>query len=308
MHNGDLLKFWGPLSLLSEFPGERMNGDLGKIKTNKRLCECCLYFCLENCVYNFILIDTHICYVDYMELTMLRQTARRGRLEALLHDNKFESTAACQLAKILEPDNSDSSSWSTRTMSDLEIANAHASGTRLDQQHYGLLLEYLNATGKEYHSAYKSVPQVLGTLILPPVAHQPHHFKLDSRTYSVKESHEGNSHIQFYIPGTEGSGATETGYIETIWELPLESVLQIFLLVRKHQPLSLTQLRKTPYANEPCSNLQTKVVNVEESNDVFIIELRHIICHLAVYKNPPRTYGLNRETMTICWGLNRRRR
>jgi len=38
MHNGDLLKFWGPLSLLSEFPGERMNGDMGKIKTNRRLC------------------------------------------------------------------------------------------------------------------------------------------------------------------------------------------------------------------------------------------------------------------------------
>ena len=39
MHNGDLLKFWGPLSLLSEFPGERMNGDLGKIKTNRHLCK-----------------------------------------------------------------------------------------------------------------------------------------------------------------------------------------------------------------------------------------------------------------------------
>jgi hypothetical protein len=38
MHNGDLLKFWGPLSLLSEFPGERMNGDMGKIKTNRRFC------------------------------------------------------------------------------------------------------------------------------------------------------------------------------------------------------------------------------------------------------------------------------
>ena len=45
MHNSDLLKFWGPLSLLSEFPGERMNGDMGKIKTNRRLCEFLLQFC-----------------------------------------------------------------------------------------------------------------------------------------------------------------------------------------------------------------------------------------------------------------------
>ncbi|KAJ7111670.1 hypothetical protein C8R44DRAFT_632715, partial [Mycena epipterygia] len=34
MHNGDQMKFWGPLALLSKFPGERMNGGLGKIKTN----------------------------------------------------------------------------------------------------------------------------------------------------------------------------------------------------------------------------------------------------------------------------------
>lgn len=37
MHNGDLLKFWGPLALLSEFPGERLNGNFGKMKTNRRL-------------------------------------------------------------------------------------------------------------------------------------------------------------------------------------------------------------------------------------------------------------------------------
>jgi len=251
-------------------------------------------------------IEFIIYYIDYMELTMLRQTARHGCLEALLHDDNFENTAAAQLAKILEPDNNDRSS-STHIMSDVEVANAHASATRLDQQCYDLLLEYINATGKQYHSAYKVVPQVLGTLILPPVAHHPRQFSFDNCTYSVNESHEGNSHIQFYIPGAAG-GATETGYIEAIWELPLESVLQTFLLIQRHQPLSPAQLRKTPYAHEPCSNLQTKVVNMEESKDIFIIELQHIKCHLTVYKNPPKTYGLNKETMTICWGLNRRRR
>ncbi|THU76380.1 hypothetical protein K435DRAFT_824586 [Dendrothele bispora CBS 962.96] len=37
MHNGQLLKFWGPLSLLSEFPGEQMNGMLQGIETNRRM-------------------------------------------------------------------------------------------------------------------------------------------------------------------------------------------------------------------------------------------------------------------------------
>ena len=36
MHNGKLLKFWGPLATLSEFPGERLNGLMQKVKTSHR--------------------------------------------------------------------------------------------------------------------------------------------------------------------------------------------------------------------------------------------------------------------------------
>jgi hypothetical protein len=38
MHNGELLKFWGPLAGVSEFPGERMNGMFGRVKHNRRVC------------------------------------------------------------------------------------------------------------------------------------------------------------------------------------------------------------------------------------------------------------------------------
>jgi hypothetical protein len=38
MHYEALLKYWGPMAALSEFPGERINGMLQKIKTNKHLC------------------------------------------------------------------------------------------------------------------------------------------------------------------------------------------------------------------------------------------------------------------------------
>ena len=38
MHNADLMKFWGPLIQLSEFPYEQHNGKLQKIKTNGHLC------------------------------------------------------------------------------------------------------------------------------------------------------------------------------------------------------------------------------------------------------------------------------
>lgn len=38
MHNGDLLKYWGPLAVLNEFSGERLNGEFGKVKTNRCIC------------------------------------------------------------------------------------------------------------------------------------------------------------------------------------------------------------------------------------------------------------------------------
>lgn len=39
MHNGDLLRYWGPLIRLSEFAYERHNGSLQKIKTNQHICK-----------------------------------------------------------------------------------------------------------------------------------------------------------------------------------------------------------------------------------------------------------------------------
>jgi hypothetical protein len=39
MHNAELMKFWGPLPLLSEFPFEQHNGTLQKINTNWHICE-----------------------------------------------------------------------------------------------------------------------------------------------------------------------------------------------------------------------------------------------------------------------------
>lgn len=38
-HNTELLKHWGPMATLSEFPGERMNGRLQKVSTNNHLGE-----------------------------------------------------------------------------------------------------------------------------------------------------------------------------------------------------------------------------------------------------------------------------
>ena len=44
MHNADLMKFWGPLMMVSEFAYEQHNGTLQKIKTNGHICK--FYLCL----------------------------------------------------------------------------------------------------------------------------------------------------------------------------------------------------------------------------------------------------------------------
>jgi hypothetical protein len=239
-----------------------------------------------------------------MELTMLCQSARRGRLDALLGNDTFRANVP-ELAEILQP-STHPTSWPTHNLNGSEVAAAHASAKPLDQRHYDLLLQYLRAIGRDYNSVYTGGPYALGTLLLPPTSQQPRQVVFEDQTYSRNNSHVGNSHIQFYIP-THG-GAIDTGYIEEIWELPLEGLWQTFFFVCQHHPLSPAQQKKTPYAVEPCSRLQSKAVSCELSNTVYILEPQHIICHLATYTIPVGTYGLKREIMVINWLLNRKHR
>ncbi|THU86578.1 hypothetical protein K435DRAFT_683334, partial [Dendrothele bispora CBS 962.96] len=39
MHNAELMKLWGPLSLVSEFSGEQINGMLQGVETNNHMCK-----------------------------------------------------------------------------------------------------------------------------------------------------------------------------------------------------------------------------------------------------------------------------
>ncbi|KAF9016539.1 hypothetical protein BDZ89DRAFT_1216320 [Hymenopellis radicata] len=280
MHNGDILKFWGPLAVLSEFPGERMNGAFGKIKTNSKRGD--------------------------MELTMLRQSIRRGRLDALLGDRSFTDPVLEEMTLLLKPENVYAFKTPPQVLSEVEMAKLRKKGAIIEMGHYSFLLQYLRSMGNEYQSAYSTVPHPRGTAILPTTAEQPSQFKFQGKTYSKEISHEGNSHIQFYIPGTTNP---ETGVIEHIWELPLQGLLHTFLFVRQHKALPASLESKTPYYFAPCSLLMSKIVDAAPSSSIFILEPHHIITHLTVYKRPKGTYkGVARDTLAICWALNRGRR
>ncbi|KAJ7265144.1 hypothetical protein C8J57DRAFT_1069424 [Mycena rebaudengoi] len=240
MYNGAQMKFWGPLPLLSEFPGERMNGMLGKIKTNRHLGE--------------------------IDLTMLRQMCRRFLLEGILNDDirRADKTSGSmgELALILQP--KDAFRWKapTKSLDGSEVAKILAAGKSLSSTEYDMLLKHLRTTNKLWHSWIK-FPHPTGALILPPNALQPSQFKIDGHMFSCRKSHEGNSGIQFTIANSSNPA---TGLIESIWQIPLQGHLQTFLLIEVHKQVrNLVPFDTLPY-------LETAVVEAAPSKKFILIE------------------------------------
>ncbi|KAJ6523268.1 hypothetical protein DFH09DRAFT_1286690 [Mycena vulgaris] len=257
---------------ISEFPGERLNGMFGKVKHNRR--------------------------VDNMAGTMLTQIARRGRLEAMFTDEQSKNGPPAQLAQILQPTIA-ALAKATLPLSEVEVVKILGTAQDLSDQDYQMLLQYQVSKGQPWRSCYQ-LPQPSGSLILPPCAVKPRQFTSGTRVFSCYKSHRGNSGIQFKDPS---DSSLMTGFIEEIWEIPLEHHMQTFILVQKHHDLPSAINAKTPFVSFPL--FETKVVDAAPSGRFCIIEPRHILTHLPVYKRPKGTYGIDRELLVICWALNR---
>ncbi|KAJ7085455.1 hypothetical protein B0H15DRAFT_783012 [Mycena belliarum] len=273
MHDGPLMKFWGPLPAISEFPGERLNGIFGKTKNNRRIYD--------------------------MPTTMCTQVARRGRLEAILSEDQFADRDTSGLAPILNPV---SNSKAPQQLDSSETATILARAKELPVADYQMLLQYLRSTGQLWRD-YEEIPHPDGALILPPRAIQPPEFTFDGDVFSCKHSNPGNSGIQFTRPV---DSAVVTGFIETIWQIPLQGHIQTFILVDVHNIPPPEIRSQLPFESMP--RLNTAVVEARPSGHICIIEPRHIITHLAVYKRPVGTFGIDRDILTVCWSLNRGRR
>lgn len=236
---------------------------------------------------------------------MLRQTSRRGRLDAQLRDlqDKNSGESLQKLATVLA---SHRPTFQSPPMISSALAQAYASGRTLNHNHYEFLLQYLNATGRVYESAYMETPYTFTNPILPISAQQPKQLLHRSRTYSILTQHEANSHIHFFLPIGNGA-SSQTGVIEAIWDIVLDGQWQQFLLIRPHRQLSDVQRSQTPYSIEICQLLKTNVVYQDPSQVTIVIEPRHIICHLSVYKRPAGTFGLNFNMLVVNWSLGRGR-
>jgi hypothetical protein len=178
-----------------------------------------------------------------------------------------------------------------------------AKGKKLSEGHYNMLWAYLTIAGGQLWYAH-NLTHPDGALVLPPTAKHPSEFHLNGDTFSCRRSHQANSSIQFYT----ATGTTNMGFIEVIWQLPLEGHMRTFLLVRPHKPLPLEQEQKAPFHNRP--RFYTKIMDAGESPDsaLTIIEPRHIITHTVVYKRPAASYHTQMDILVVCWALNRGRK
>lgn len=230
---------------------------------------------------------------------MLRQMSRRARLDAFLHDRLDDGLT--ELSDILHPLEVPADHPST-PLKPTEVAGILAKAPQLEDVEYNALLQYLQLTGRPYQAFY-NLPHPRDANILPPHAQQLLQIHRGECTFSCEKSHKGNSAIFFYNPLTQ---THDTGFIQTIWSLPLEGLMQTFLVVRPHQSLSGHEEGMAPFSHYP--GFKTRIVDLAPSGALVIIETSHIVTHLTTFQRPARTYGISRESLVVCWALNRGRR
>jgi hypothetical protein len=238
---------------------------------------------------HFLSFHHHI--LGSMELTMLRQITRQGQLSSLMADMP-------ELDAILEPKSPITFPVAPVSRAS-EIALAHA--PELSNDEYSLLRQYLSHTGRPYEPI-DIIPRPPGTQVLPKHALCPTHITRDGRTYSTRTAHRGNSAIQYrnrFMP------EAWTGNIQTIWQLPLDNSMHTFVVIQPHQPLSPADEKLSPYTSFPA--LMCRIYDAKSKMHPIIVEPADIVTHLTTYERPSGTYGIDCDTLVVCWSPNRGR-
>lgn len=237
-----------------------------------------------------------------MDFTMMRQMSRYARVRAAFDEDEDLQP----LRDILDGTRVNVDQPAKRLSSVEHSKFLTKCDTELDDGLYEKLLRYLRDAGVPCHSAYErmSAADCLNALFLPTKVRTVQQVYVDDRPFNRRASHEGNSNIQFINPS---SRQKETGFIETIWQVVLDSVLRVFFLVNLHRPLPAAEEQMAPYVHFD-RRFATRIVDAEPSNQFIVIEHQHIITHLTTLERPEGTYGINRKSLVVCWAMNRGRR
>ncbi|KAJ7264334.1 hypothetical protein C8J57DRAFT_1070034 [Mycena rebaudengoi] len=284
MHNGEQMKWWGPLMKLNEFFYESHNGSLQKIKTNNHMWE--------------------------MDLTMLRQMCRRGRLLAAISDSvqTMESKSpVVEAMKVLSPRAMVSPDSVISKLSPAQETAHNGSGVVLDESTYELILRYWNQT---YSPPYIRAAQLTyhlmdtGISVFPSRAVPLTHFEHKTRLFSTFKYHHGGSSISFRHPLTGRKGL---GFIENAWKQVLQGQSRTFVVVRPHTAMNPVDAPKTPYPTHPRFACIVGYTEPLHPQPLLIVEPRHIISHVGYYQRPKGTYGVQQAITIFADSVHRNR-
>ena len=255
------------------------------------------------CFNFFSRTHTKICSKGELDLTMLRQICRRGRMNRVLQGTLLSSPSLTSEVSLCDIPHDKSQSHT----SPLAEAQHNLKGSRVPNALYDLILSHINGlregTSQPPLRHYTKVPHPPNTHVLPSVAISIHHFTLKSRTFSTIEMHEGNSSI-----GYRGSdGYLALGFIQLAWSFSVTGLVKNVLVVSPHKHLTLMDQPRNPYLLLP--GFQCTVVYSEPpaQSEWVIIQPEQIIGHVAFYKRPAGTYGIRAPTTVLIESLYRNR-
>ncbi|KAJ6603763.1 hypothetical protein B0H10DRAFT_1957739 [Mycena sp. CBHHK59/15] len=252
---------------LNEFWGERMNGMLQRIKTNRHLYD--------------------------MDYTMLRQMACRCRLMAYLHNSEFMDPQLKAFADILDVKDT-TKPKKPEVLNGFAIALYLSKAPKMTPKEYKSILSYLNSSSKTSLSWLSYPDPEYQAMVLPPNAKRLKNYHENGKTYSCHSSHHSNSLVQFRQPNTDE--APMTGVIRAILEIPLHGFLRKFIFVAPHRPIDI---HNAPYKH--CPRMKAALVEVEPYKTLVVVEPKHIITHLSTWIRPSQTYpGISKQFMVVC--------
>lgn len=223
---------------------------------------------------------------------MLRQICRRGRLDALLHDNALNGNPMAPAFSVLSPG------------THLQTVN-HDPKSILDSEVYEIILGYVNSAcpNSTCFRHYKNYPHPLNANILPRLASEVKYMKHRGRNFSPQSIHPGNASISY----RNADDFVVLGSILSIWMMDLNGEHRTFIIVSPHQLLSPEDQLRNPYANLPgfqCTVIYTSSNTIQTVN---VIEPKHIVSHTAYFKRPAGTFGILKPITVVIESLYRNR-
>ncbi|KAJ7188522.1 hypothetical protein C8R46DRAFT_1023851 [Mycena filopes] len=205
-----------------------------------------------------------------LDLTMLRQICRRGRLLATIKDTA-KSASESLVVKAMQ-----ALSPRVRTVSSVVERSApgeetifNGSGPVMDNATYELIFRYWNRT---YSPPYIRAANL--------------------RIDQADRKHDGNSSISFRHPFT---GRKELGFIQSAWAQILQGEKRTFLVVQPHTFLTPTDSEKTPYHTHPQFTCTVGYTAPSRPQAQVLIEPKHIIFHVPYVQRPKGTYEIRHE-------------